>query len=180
VARLTRLEQAIDAVLPALPATMRAVIAALQSLRGVAKVSAVTLIAELGQLSRFDQPRQLMGYAGIVSREHSSGPRIRRRWALPALLMAPRRIVVEAAWSYRHRPAIGAALSARQQHASPAIQALSWKAQHRLHGRYARLIARGKTRQQTITAVGRELLGFIWAIGVATEQNAASAAARTA
>lgn len=164
-ARITRLEQAIDAVLPALPATMRAVIDGLQSLRGVAKVSAVTLVAELGQLSRFAHPRQLMGYAGIVSREHSSGERIRRGAISKTGNAHLRRIVVEAAWSYRHRPTVGAALAARQKNAPAAIQALSWKAQHRLHGRYARLLARGKSRPQTVTAVGRELLGFIWAIG---------------
>lgn len=164
-ARITRLEQAIDATLPALPATMRAVIDGLQSLRGVAKVSAVTLIAELGRLSRFDHPRQLMGYAGIVSREHSSGERIRRGAISKTGNAHLRRIVVEAAWSYRHRPAVGAVLAVRQKNAPAAVTALAWKAQHRLHARYARLMGRGKSKQQTVTAVGRELLGFIWAIG---------------
>jgi transposase len=172
-ARITRLEQAIDAALPALPATMRAVIDGLQSLRGVAKVSAVTLVAELGQLSRFAHPRQLMGYAGIVSREHSSGERIRRGAISKTGNAHLRRIVVEAAWSYRHRPAVGAVLAARQKNAPAAVTALAWKAQHRLHARYARLIGRGKSRQQTVTAVGRELLGFIWAIGVEIEQRTA-------
>ena len=179
-ARITRLEQAIDAALLTVPAEMKTLIEALQSLRGVAQLSAVTLVAELGSLSRFDHPRELMGYTGIVSREHSSGARVRRGAISKTGNAHVRRIVVEAAWSYRHRPAIGTALTARQKHASPAIQAISWKAQHRLHARYARLIARGKTRPQTVTAVARELLGFIWAIDIATEQRASTPAARAA
>jgi transposase len=179
-ARITRLEQAIDAALPTLPATLRAVIDGLQSLRGVAKVSAVTLVAELGQLSRFAHPRQLMGYAGIVSREHSSGERIRRGAISKTGNAHLRRIVVEAAWSYRHRPAVGSTLAARQKNAAAAVTALAWKAQHRLHARYVRLIGRGKSRQQTVTAVGRELLGFIWAIGVEIEQRSATPMRRAA
>jgi transposase len=179
-ARITRLEQAIDAVLPTLPATMRAVIDGLQSLRGVARVSAVTLIAELGQLSRFAHPRQLMGYAGIVSREHSSGERIRRGAISKAGNAHLRRIVVEAAWSYRHRPAVGSTLAVRQKNAPATVTALAWKAQHRLHTRYVRLIGRGKSRQQTVTAVGRELLGFIWAIGLDIERARDTTLARAA
>jgi transposase len=179
-ARITRLEQAIDATLPALPATMRAVIDGLQSLRGVAKVSAVTLIAELGQLSRFDHPRQLMGYAGIVSREHSSGERIRRGAISKTGNAHLRRIVVEAAWSYRHRPAVGATLAVRQKNVPAAVTAVAWKAQHRLHARYVRLMGRGKSKQQTVTAVGRELLGFIWAIGVEIEQRSITPMRRAA
>jgi len=179
-ARITRLEQAIDATLPVLPATMRAVIDGLQSLRGVAKVSAVTLVAELGQLSRFDHPRQLMGYAGIVSREHPSGERIRRGAISKTGNAHLRRIVVEAAWSYRHRPAVGAILAVRQKTAPAAVTAVAWKAQHRLHARYVRLMGRGKSKQQTVTAVGRELLGFIWAIGVEIEQRSATPVRRAA
>jgi transposase len=83
-----------------------------------------------------------------------------------------RRIAVEAAWAYRHRPAIGKTLAARQQRSSADVTALAWKAQQRLHQRYVRLMARGKSKQQTVTAVGRELLGFIWAIGVHVEREA--------
>jgi len=179
-ARITRLEQAIDATLPALPETMRAVIDGLQRLRGDAKVSAVTLVAELGQLSRFAHPRQLMGYAGIVSREHSSGERIRRGAISKTGNAHLRRIVVEAAWSYRHRPAVGAALAARQKNASATVTAAAWKDQHRLHARYVRLLGRGKSKQQTVTAVGRELLGFIWAIGVEIEQRSSTPVRRAA
>ena len=87
--------------------------------------------------------------------------------------------MVEAAWAYRHRPGVGNTLRARQRDQSEDIKAIAWKAQHRLHARYARLLAKGKPKQKVITAVGRELLGFIWAIGVAAERSQAVAPRRT-
>jgi len=170
-ARIARLERSIDAAIETLPVKMRTVIEALQSLRGIAQISAVSIVAELGELSRFAHPRQLMGYSGVVCREHSSGARIHRGPISKSGNAHLRRIVVEAAWAYRHRPAIGKTLAARQQRSSAAVLELAWKAQQRLHRRYARLMARGKNKQQTVTAVGRELLGFIWAIGVHVEQQ---------
>jgi hypothetical protein len=112
-----------------------------------------------------------MGYSGAVSREHSSGARIRRGAISKAGNAHLRRIVIEAAWAYRHKPAIGHTLAARQRRCSAAVTAIAWKAQQRLHQRYVRLSARGKCQQQTVTAVGRELLGFIWAIGTQVEQS---------
>ncbi len=112
-ARIKRIERSIDAAIQTVPARMRAVIEALQSLRGIAQVSAVTIVAELGTLSRFAHPRQLMGYSGAVSREHSTGERIRRGPISKAGNAHLRRIVVEAAWAYRHRPAIGKTLAVR-------------------------------------------------------------------
>jgi len=168
--RIVRLERAIDAAVDSMPESLRALIAGLQSLRGVAKVSAVTLVSELGQLSRFEHPRQLMGYAGMVSREHSSGERVSRGTISKAGNAHLRRIVTEAAWSYRHRPAVGGALKARQAAASEQVKAIAWRAQHRLHERYGALMRRGKTKQKVITAIGRELLGFIWAIGCEIER----------
>jgi transposase len=170
-ARIARLERSIDAAIQSLPVKMRAVIEALQSLRGIAQISAVSIMAELGELSRFEHPRQLMGYSGAVSREHSSGERIRRGAISKTGNAHLRRIAVEAAWAYRHRPAVGKTLATRQQRSSAAVIALAWKAQQRLHQRYTRLIARGKNKQQTVTAVGRELLGFIWAIGANVERE---------
>ena len=164
-----RLERAIDVAVQAMPEKLREVIARLQSLRGVAKISAVTLVAELGQISRFGHARQLMGYAGIVSREHSSGQSVRRGSISKAGNAHLRRIVTEAAWSYRHRPNIGATLAARQSGSSEAVKAIAWRAQHRLHARYRALLAKGKNKQKVITALGRELLGFIWAIGCELE-----------
>jgi transposase len=169
--RIARLERSIDEAIESLPVKMRAVIEALQSLRGIAQLSAVSIMAELGELSRFEHPRQLMGYSGAVSREHSSGERIHRGPISKTGNAHLRRIVVEAAWAYRHRPAIGTTLAARQRPCSAAVTALAWKAQLRLHQRYVRLMGRGKCKQQTVTAVGRELLGFIWAIGVHVERE---------
>jgi transposase len=167
--RIERLERAIDEAVTTAPAPMRAVIEALQALRGIALVSAVTIVAEVGELSRFAKPRQLMGYSGAVASEHSSGERTRRGAITKTGNAHLRRIVVEAAWAYRHRPAVGAALRKRQAPVSAEVTAMAWKAQHRLHTRYRALMARGKCKQQTVTALGRELLGFIWAIGVHVE-----------
>jgi transposase len=167
--RIVRLERALDEAIAATPAAMRAVIDALQALRGIAKLAAATIVAEVGQLSRFDRPRQLMGYSGAVASEDSSGPRVRRGAITKTGNAHLRPIVVEAAWSYRHRPGIGPTLRPRQVGQTDAVKAIAWKAQHRLHGRYRRLLARGKLPQQVVTAVARELLGFIWAIGVAVE-----------
>jgi transposase len=169
VDRIERLECAIDEAVKTAPERMRAVIAALQALRGIAQVSAVTIVAEVGELSRFAKPRQLMGYSGAVASEDSTGERIRRGGITKTGNAHLRRIVIEAAWAYRHRPGIGAALRKRQATVSPEVNAIAWKAQHRLHTRYRHLIMKGKCKQETVTAVGRELLGFIWAIGVTAE-----------
>jgi transposase len=178
--RIVRLERAIDTAVQSMPESLQAVIAGLQSLRGVAKVSAVTLVSELGQLSRFEHPRQLMGYAGMVSREHSSGERVSRGPISKAGNAHLRRIVTEAAWSYRHRPAVGSTLKARQAGASEEVKAIAWRAQHRLHERYRALMGRGKAKQKVITALGRELLGFIWAIGCEIERTNSQQARRAA
>jgi transposase len=169
--RIGRLERAIDEAVKTAPERMKAVIEALQALRGIALVSAVTIAAEVGELSRFAKPRQLMGYSGAVSSEDSSGARTRRGGITKTGNAHLRRIVIEAAWAYRHRPAVGPALRKRQATVSAEVKAIAWKAQHRLHGRYRTLLARGKCKQQVVTAIGRELLGFIWAIGVCVESE---------
>jgi transposase len=178
--RIVRLERSIDVAVESMPENQRAVIAGLQSLRGVAKISAVTLVSELGQISRVGSPRQLMGYAGMVSREHSSGQKIQRGSISKAGNAHLRRIVTEAAWNYRHVPAVGPTLAARQRDQPEEVKAIAWRAQHRLHGRYRTLLAKGKTKQKVITAVGRELLGFIWAIGVELEGSATQEVRRAA
>jgi transposase len=170
-ARIERLEAAITAAVQTAPARMRAVIEALQALRGIALVSAVTIATEVGALSRFGKPRQLMGYSGAVPSEDSSGERTRRGGITKAGNAHLRRVVVEAAWAYRHRPAVGPALRKRQAAVSAEVKEIAWKAQHRLHTRYRALTARGKCKQQAMTAIGRELLGFIWAIGVHVEST---------
>jgi transposase len=168
-ARIERLESAITAAVKTAPDRMRAVIEALQALRGIALVSAVTIATEVGELSRFMKPRQLMGYSGAVASEDSSGERTRRGGITKAGNAHLRRVVVEAAWAYRHRPAVGPALRKRQAAASAEVKEIAWKAQHRLYRRYHALTGRGKCKQQVITAIGRELLGFIWAIGIHVE-----------
>lgn len=169
--RIVRLEQAIDAAVEAVPERMRAVIEALQALRGIAKISAVTVVAELGEISRFKKARQLMGYSGAVSSEHSSGERTRHGGITKTGNAHLRRIVVEAAWAYRHRPSVGATLAMRQKGASSEVKEIAWKAQHRLNSRFRKLLAKGKTKQKVVTAIGRELLGFIWSIGVTVERG---------
>ena len=169
--RVKRLEQAIaDAVQVASP-QMQEVVRGLQALRGIAQISAVTLVAELGELSRFESARQLMGYSGAVPSEDSSGQRTRRGGITKTGNAHLRRIAIEAAWSYRLRPGVGPALRKRQEGVSEEIKEIAWKAQHRLHKRYTRLAAAGKDQRKIITAVGRELLGFIWAIGIKAEAS---------
>src|SRR5215472_13680823 len=109
-----------------------------------------------------DRARQLMGYGGIVASEHSSGESSWRGGITKTGNAHLRRVVVEAAWAYRHQPAVGSTLRHRQARSSPEVIEIAWKAQQRLHRRYGRLIARGKSQQTTITAVARELMGFIW------------------
>lgn len=170
--RLQRLEQRLDEAIEHLPAKMRAVVDALQTLRGVAKLSALTLVAELGELSRFAKARQLMSYAGVVAREHSSGSQVRRGHITKSGNAHVRHIVTEAAWSYRHRPSRSRRVQQAELNQSAEVTEIAWKAQQRLHRRYRRLLERGKNKQQTVTAVGRELLGFIWAIATRVERAA--------
>jgi len=150
---------------------MRAVIEALQALRGVAQLTAVTVVAELGSLSRFHNPRQLMGYSGLVSSEYSSGNRIQRGSITKTGNAHLRRVIIESAWAYQYRPWIGRFLLKRQQglNLSQEVKEIAWKAQWRLHTRYKKLAGAGKKKPQIVTAVGRELLGFLWAVAVQTE-----------
>lgn len=147
------------------PQAMRELIEGLQALRGVGRLSATTIVAEVGSLTRFARPRQLMSYSGAVSSECSSGGRTIRGAITKAGNAHLRRVLVEAAWAYQHPPAVWGALRLRQRGLSDEVKAIGWKAQNRLHTRYKRLQARGKPRQQVMTAVARELAGFIWSIG---------------
>jgi transposase len=110
-----------------------------------------------------------MGYSGIVPSEDSSGERTQRGSITKTGNAHLRRIAVEAAWSYRLRPCVGPALRKRQEGVAEEIKEIAWKAQHRLHKRYCRLAATRKDQRKIITALGRELLGFIWAIGIKAE-----------
>jgi len=171
-ARVERLDQAIDKVVAFVPCAMKAVIEALQALRGIARVSAVTIACEVGDFSRFEKATELMAYAGVVAREHSSGERTWRGGITKTGNAHLRHVVVEAGWAYQHRPAVGGALKKRQAELPQDVKEIAWKAQHRLHGRYHALIGRGKSKAQAVTAMGRELIGFIWAIGTKAEKQA--------
>jgi len=173
--RIVRLEAAIDEAVEQAPAELRAVIAGLQALRGIAKTSAVGIAVEVGKFSRFPNPRQLMGYSGVVPSEHSSGDDPKRGGITKTGNSHLRRLLVESAWSYRHQPRMYPALRKRQKDLAPAVSEISWRAQVRLSGRYRKLCARGKPSQKVITAVARELLGFIWEIAVHIEQQAEQA-----
>ena len=171
--RIAKLEQAIDEAVKQAPAEIRAVIEALQALRGVAQTTAATVVCELGSLSRFESPRQLMGYSGLVPREYSSGNRTQRGAITKSGNAHLRRVLVESAWAYRHRPN-GQGPVLRRQKAlalSEEARAIAWKAQQRLYKRFVALTARGKTSGQAMTALARELLGFLWAIAVHTEKQ---------
>lgn len=174
--RITHLNAAILQAIQAAPPQMRAVMQALQALRGVKAVTAATIVAEVGQLSRFTKARQLMGYSGLVPSEYTTGAR-RRLGAITKTGNAHlRRVVIEAAWAYRFGPAVRTPLRDRQAGLDPAIIDIAWHAQKRLHERYRTLVAKGKNNNQVITAVGRELLGFIWDIGRTTERQVPIAA----
>lgn len=148
---------------------------ALQALRGVKLITAVIIAAELGDLRRFARASQLMAFLGLVPSEHSSGEEQHRGRITRTGNRHVRRVLTEAAWAYRHRPKRGRDLVARSRGASPAVQRIAWKAQHRLHSRYVKLMGRGKNKQQTVIAVARELAGFIWAMGQEPELLAAAA-----
>jgi transposase len=173
---VARLDQALDAAVQAAPPVTRAVIAALQALRGIAQVSAATIVTEAGRLSRFRSPRQLMGYSGAVASEASSGDRTRRGGITKSGNAHLRRVIIEAAWAYRHPPRVGPRLRKRQADVAPPVRDIAWKAQHRLYQRYRRLSEKGKCQPQIVMAIGRELLGFIWAIGVRVEADHSTAA----
>lgn len=141
------------------------VVAALQSLRGIGLVGAVVIMAEIGDLRRFDNPRQLRGYLGLVPGERSTGDSVHRTGITKAGNGRGRRTLIESAWNYRHLPKTGPAKLHVQQRVSPAVRDIAMKAQTRLCARYRAFSARGKRQTVTVTALARELSGFVWAIG---------------
>jgi len=171
--RIERLEGEIDKAVEGMPQEHRAVIEALQCLRGVAKIVATTIVTEVGNFSRFNQAKQLMGYGGVVPSEYSSGKHTSRGGITKTGNNHLRRVLLEAAWTYQHRPALSPRLKKQQQTQEEEIKEISWKAQNRLHNRYWRLLSKGKLPAKAITAVARELLGFIWAIAVRVEAQQA-------
>jgi transposase len=138
-------------------------VARLGGYRGIAELTGLTLTAEVIDWRRFASARAFMGFTGLTCSEYSSGSRTRRGSITKAGPEAVRTALVEAAWAYRSRPRIGADLRRRQDGLPPATLARSWKAQQRLHATYAKMTARGKPPGVVVTAVARELAGFVWA-----------------
>ena len=150
------------------------VIEGLMALRGVNLLTATTIVAEIGDLRRFASAPQLMAYLGVVPSEHSSGLTKSRGGITKTGNGHVRRVLVEAAWTYRHPARKTAVLQRRAERTSEAVQEIAWKAQTRLCSRYRLFEARGKLKVQACTAIARELAGFIWAIGQALPQPAAA------
>ena len=161
-ARRDRLTAEIEALVPRW--SLAAVAQALQAMRGVALITAVTLLAEIGDLTRFDSPRQLMAHLGLVPSEHSSAAHIRRGAITKAGNAEARRVMIEAAWCYRLPARVSRCLLERLQGQPKAVRDIAWKAQTRLCARYRRMGAQGKDTPLVTTAIAREMLGFVWAI----------------
>ena len=139
-------------------------VAAFQSLRGVSLVTAATMVAELGDIGRFDHPKKLMAFCGLVPSENSSGDRGRRGRITKTGNTHVRRVLVESAWSYRYPARVSRGIWGRQEKLPEPIRAISWRAQLRLCRKYQRLVAKGKPVHVAVTAVARELLAYLWEI----------------
>jgi transposase len=181
--RISRLEAAVRAAVPEW--SLALLVTALMALRGFDFVAATTLLAEIGDLSRFRTPRELMAWLGLVPSEHSTGDRVSRGSITKACPRAPdpgagnrraRQLLVECAWSYRHSPRVGPAKLAKVAAAPQAVRDIAWKAQTRLTARYRALCRAGKLDVVAITAVARELAAFVWAIARAVAAATAPAA----
>lgn len=160
-ARLATVDAALEALAQAAP--FREPVGWLRCFRGIDTLTAITLVAELHDVRRFTSARALMAYIGVVPSEHSSGEARRRGGITKGGNAHARRVVIEAAWHYRHPPTVGPALRRRRQGQPAAVIALADKALQRLHRRFVRLTGRGKAPHKAVVAVGRELVGFVWA-----------------
>ena len=166
--RRDRLEQQLDLLAPDWPGYDLARV--LQAFRGLQKTVSYTVVAEACDLSRFAHPRHFMAWLGLIPAEYSSGSKRRQgritrsgnRWA--------RTMLIEAAWSYRYTPKVSRIIQLRQEKVPAQILDIAWQAQLRLHKKYRRLMGRGVTKNKVITALARELAGFIWAAGRAHQQ----------
>ena len=159
--RRDELDRKIEAL--ALTPRYRSLVDRIRCFRGFQTHAAMVLATEIVDFRRFESPRQLMAYLGLTPSEHSSGDRRRQGAITKAGNSHCRHVLVQAAWSYRHRPAVSKQLTARQQGQDPAVIAHAWKAQHRLYKLFYRLGAR-KPHQVALVAIARELVGFLWAI----------------
>jgi len=162
---LQRVDRLTDQIRQLVPQwRMAPVVSALQAARGVSLVVAVILLAELGDLSRFGKPSQLMAYLGLVPSEHSSGESTKRGAITKTGNRHARKALIEAAWAYRMPARVSRPLLKRQQDVPEAVCRIAWKAQLRLCTRFRRMVARGKLKQKVATAIARELSAFLWAM----------------
>jgi len=159
--RLERLTQAVEDALPGWK--WEPVVRALMSLRGVQVLTAMTLVAEVGDFSRFADPRSLMHFFGLTPSEHSSGGSRTQGGITKCGNAHCRRVLTEAAWHYRLKPQVSEAMQKRQQQQSKPVRLIAWKAQQRLHKRFRQLSAKKKS-VVAAAAIARELAGFVWAI----------------
>lgn len=162
-ARLRRLEEQLLAIAPSW--SMAPVVAAYQAMRGVSFIVAVTFVAEIGDVRRFDNPRQLMAFLGLIPSERSTGETVRRGGLTLAGNRRARRVLVEGAWTYRYPARVSETLRPRLEGLPKAVRDIAWKAQIRLCARYRRLTAAGKKTPVVIAAIAREMAAFLWAIG---------------
>ncbi|MGV2130924.1 IS110 family transposase [Agrobacterium vitis] len=160
--RVERLEKVIEEFVPNW--SLAPVVRALQTLRGVDLIVAVTFATEVGDVTRFESPRQLMGYLGLVPSERSTGEAVRRGGITKAGNGRVRHMLVESAWTYRHPPKVGARKLYLMEHAPSRVREIAWKAQSRLTARYRMLAGKGKRTTVVCTAIARELTGFMWAV----------------
>jgi transposase len=171
-ARLERLTQQVTAVVSSW--AMAPLVEAYQAMRGVAFLTAVTLVAEIGDIRRFETPRQLMAFVGLVPSERSTGAQVRRGRITKAGNPRARRVLIEGAWTYRYPPRLSRPLQVRQESLPNMVRAIAWKAQVRLCARYRRLVAAGKCQTLVTTAIAREMAAFLWAIGHEVEPRSAA------
>jgi transposase len=171
-ARVSRIMDHIEASLPSW--SLSPIVEALQAMRGVGLIVAVTLASEVGDFNRFANPRQLMAYLGLVPSEHSSGSSVNRGGITKAGNALARRVLIEGAWTYRMHARVSRKLHDRIEELPSAIRDIAWKAQVRLCARYRRLVAAGKQKVIVVTAIAREMVGFIWAIAREVKISAAT------
>jgi transposase len=165
--RIARLTKQIEDLVPTW--SMAPVVEAFQAMRGVAFVAAVTVVAEVGDFTRFGNPRQVMAYLGLTPSEHSSGTAIRRGGITKAGNALARRVLIEGAWTYRMQARVSRKLHDRLEGLPQIVRDIAWKAQVRLCARYRRLAATGKPKVVVTTAIAREMAGFLWAIASQTQ-----------
>jgi transposase len=161
-ARLQSLDRQLAAIVPNW--SMAPVVAAYQAMRGVSFLVAVTFVAEIGDVRRFDNPRQLMSFLGLVPSERSTGEAVRRAGLTLAGNRRARRVLIEGAWTYRYPARVSETLRARLEGLPKSVRDIAWKGQVRLCARYRRLVATGKKTPVVIAAIAREMAAFLWAI----------------